>query len=153
MRTKGAKGRTVKQRLMSFVEKTHDGCWNWQGAKDKDGYGFIRISGKNMKAHRTAFEIFNEIAIGRANMVCHSCDNPSCINPEHLWIGDNKTNQIDAVKKKRNGSQKLTESQVKAARRSYYAREKTQAQLCKELGISTGCMSSIITGRKWAHVN
>lgn len=147
------RGAPVEDRLLSFVDAHSLGCWNWTGAKDKDGYGVIRIKGKNIRSHRCSFEIFHNVAIGREDMVCHSCDNPSCINPDHLWIGDNSSNQIDAVKKGRNGSQKLSFDDVSMMRRLYFSGERTQSSLCDEYGISTGNMSSIINRRKWAHVD
>lgn len=76
------------------------GCWNWVGSKTIEGYGNFSTRRKQYKAHRFSWEIkFGKIPIGK--LVCHSCDNPSCVNPEHLWLGTDKDNALDKVKKNR----------------------------------------------------
>lgn len=71
-------------------------CWNWIGNKDKDGYG--KYCSKRI--HRIVYTVYKG-KIGKGLLVCHSCDNPSCINPNHLWLGDNNDNMKDMVKKGR----------------------------------------------------
>ncbi len=85
-------------------------CVIFKGLKDKNGYGRIIINGKPIKAHRLAYRLYhpksgNKI---RYKLICHHCDNPSCINPEHLFIGTPKDNTQDAVNKGRHHSQKIT---------------------------------------------
>ena len=138
------------QRFLPKVEKASSGCWLWLGCKDKDGYGFIRIDGKNIKTHRFAYQHFvGEIGLLQ---VLHRCDAPSCVNPAHLFIGTNSDNQIDAARKGRQGSQRLTSDNVRDIRQSY-GMGVTQASLGKLYGLSAGYVSHIITRRKWAHVD
>ena len=86
-------------------EKTN--CWEWKGAKYRKGYGHFRrfINGKwgMEKAHRFSYEYFNEVTKDSMNglVVCHTCDNPSCVNPEHLFIGTYKDNIQDCISKDR----------------------------------------------------
>jgi hypothetical protein len=88
-----------------FMSKVHipmpSGCWLWLGAADKDGYGRFHVgSGLPLsKAHRFSFEHFIGEADGK--FICHACDNPSCVNPAHLFRGTNKDNMRDASIKKR----------------------------------------------------
>lgn len=80
-----------------------DGCWLWTGCRDKRGYGKTSIHGKTVIAHRLAWILtFGEIASGQ--FICHRCDNPPCVNPEHLFSGTPKANMEDMVKKSRHFS-------------------------------------------------
>jgi HNH endonuclease len=79
-------------------------CWIWQGGTNNIGYGFIR-DGKRMRtAHRVSFEIHNHQKIPKFMCVCHTCDNPLCVNPDHLWLGTRKQNYDDMVNKGRANS-------------------------------------------------
>lgn len=76
------------------------GCWNWPRRKTVDGYGKFKANGKNIRAHRYAYEQSNG-KIPDGMFVCHSCDNPACCNPNHLWIGSLQDNHADMMKKGR----------------------------------------------------
>ncbi len=91
------------QRILSRVRVSKSGCWVWQGAKDHAGYGQVRAWGKKVSVRRVHRVIYESLhgAIDRATMVCHSCDNPPCCNPAHLWAGTAKDNAADMVAKKR----------------------------------------------------
>lgn len=86
-----------------------DDCWPWLG-KTRQVYGAIKISGKNVSAHRVAYELANgPISPGARPhdaCVCHSCDNPKCCNPGHLWLGTQQENVTDRQTKGRAGSHK-----------------------------------------------
>lgn len=80
---------------------TDSGCWEYRGVKDSAGYGVVRRSnGKPDKAHRVSYrELVGEITEG--GVICHKCDNPPCVNPEHLWLGTMMENTHDMLAKGR----------------------------------------------------
>ena len=76
-------------------------CWEWTHSVNNIGYGMFRFSSSGMRtAHRVSYELFNG-PIPKGLAVCHSCDNPICVNPEHLWVGTLKQNAQDMVAKGR----------------------------------------------------
>jgi hypothetical protein len=93
---------TVLQRLLRSVEVDNDtGCWIWQGGKNNIGYGLIK-DGKGMRTtHRVSWEQHNQRKIPKGMCVCHTCDNPLCVNPDHLWVGDHTANMRDMIAKGR----------------------------------------------------
>lgn len=100
------------------IPVTETGCWLWLLAVDKDGYGLITIDGKSKRVHRLSYEIFKG-DIPEKMLVLHSCDMPSCVNPEHLKIGTHKDNYNDMESRGRHPHDpshhsKLNELQVRA---------------------------------------
>lgn len=117
------------ERWESKVDKeTESGCWHWTGAKYRKGYGHFRryINGKWVmyKAHRFSFEYFNKTdLLDPEKFVCHTCDNPQCVNPSHLFLGTRQDNVDDCVSKNRHGfginqeHTRLSTDQIKEIRR------------------------------------
>lgn len=90
---------------MTNIKITDTGCWEYQGARNRDGYGTVGsgIRSRSMLAHRKAYKLkFGEIPKGLC--VCHKCDNPPCINPDHLFLGSMKDNMQDMVRKGRSAN-------------------------------------------------
>jgi hypothetical protein len=86
---------TKKRFFERFNESSS--CWNWTGGKNDKGYGRLG----NKYAHRISWEIHNGKKIPEGMFVCHHCDNPSCVNPSHLFIGTQKDNMRDMINKNR----------------------------------------------------
>lgn len=92
---------SFKCRILGNIKK-ENGCWIWLGKKNKQGYGEIMIGGKRRRLTRLVYEFFKEPLIDKL-YVCHTCDNPPCINPGHLWQGNNRDNQLDKKRKEKDG--------------------------------------------------
>lgn len=149
----------VLPRFEAKVEKT-DGCWRWLGAKHGKGYGHFKMptgkgDGRIEKAHRTAYNLYvGEIPDGL--MVLHRCDNPSCVNPDHLFLGTNDDNMKDMVAKGRgNGPRgeeqhfaRLTEQAVESIRSS----GKSGVALAAQHKVSPATISDVRNRKTWRHI-
>ena len=113
--------RTLEQRLMDKVTKAENGCWIWFGAHNFDGYGHLTVSRKVWSAHRFAYSIFTgDIPPGVC--VCHTCDCPPCVNPEHLFLGTAKDNAKDKYEKGRGYSGFRTKEERSETMREAWSR-------------------------------
>lgn len=85
-----------------LLPMNENGCVEWNGGCNHKGYGTFTREGRNIGAHRYSYMVANNIKeLSRKQFVCHACDNPACVNPEHLWLGDAKSNMEDCAKKGR----------------------------------------------------
>ena len=125
-----------------------DGCWHWTGAVVPYGYGTMSIGDDTFSGHRLSYEHFRG-PIPDGMFVCHTCDNPGCVNPEHLFLGTPGDNARDAAKKKRtcrgtkNWRCKLTDAQVDEVRTSADA----GVVVARRLGVSPQLVSQIRRGK------
>lgn len=94
---------SLKCRLLGNIVKTDQGCWDWQGKIGSDGYGLIMIDGLRKRVTRVIYELLKE-PIKKDYVICHTCDRPCCLNPDHLWQGTVYENAIDMAKKGRSAS-------------------------------------------------
>lgn len=96
----------METRFWNKVYKHDDGCWEWAGGRDKDGYGTINRPGSpSMKIRSHVYSwLLHFGPYHRSLLVCHSCDNPSCVRPDHLFLGTPRDNTLDMVAKGRHGS-------------------------------------------------
>ena len=133
-----------------------NGCWMWDGPMGTYGYGVIGANNKLLMAHR----ISETIARGDPGplYVCHRCDNPRCVNPDHLFAGTQDDNMKDMVCKGRScrgeksGHAKLTADKVRKARELVVSGEQTQQAIAREYGVIEATLNQAIHGRSWSHV-
>jgi hypothetical protein len=144
-------GPVTRDNIMSHVNVTESGCWEWK--HNKNGYGYGRIRQGNgklvMQAHRYVWTILQG-AIPAGMVVCHRCDNRPCVNPSHLFIGTQHDNNVDAAQKRRFRLHKLTDEKVAVIRVRLAAGE-TCAAIARDFDVSEGMVRHIKKGRAWHH--
>lgn len=154
------------ERFRAKYDVAPSGCWLWTGPLLSDGYGTFftgrsKPNGQpvNARAHRWSYEHFVG-PIPEGKLVCHRCDTPLCVNPDHLFLGDPGANSADMRAKGRspkatNGHAKLRPEQVEEIRSLYQQRAKfkvghpTQRELAARFGITQSQVSKIIRGSSW----
>lgn len=142
----------------------NSGCWLWTGAgaKSKNGiYGKARIAGKSISAHRISWMIYRGSIPDGIN-VCHRCDNPSCVNPDHLFLGTQSDNMSDMHAKGRhkavrpigvrNKASKLTEEQVRSVKFGSLS-ALSASDVADRIGVSRGTIEFIRSGKTWGHIH
>ena len=151
------RGLSAPDRFNRQVKKG-DGCWKWTSSVDRDGYGLFRgVVGDTpyLKAHRWSYA-FHKGPIPKDMMVCHRCDNPSCVNPEHLFLGTGSDNQTDKWQKGRGrvafgenaGKAILTEDQALAVLQDH----RPYTQIAADYNIAASTVGSIKQRISWRHL-
>jgi hypothetical protein len=146
-------GATDQQIIDRYVDKSAgpDSCWPWTAARTAAGYGTTATGGPTRRSHRVAWEVANDRPIPAGLFICHSCDNPPCCNPGHLFAASTDENMRDMAEKGRSGVSrgeshpmaKLSDDQV-AALRQARTEGMTQRQLADQFGVSTGTVSNLV---------
>lgn len=145
----------IMKRLMSHVQKVEGGCWIWTGARKSKGYGSMRIGPKSrsrtVAVHRLMWaETHGPIPVGFC--VLHHCDNPPCINPDHLWLGTNSDNILDKMRKGRtpNGELHWRARLKKEAARDIRSRFRALLiELSGKHGVSVETVRGVAAGKGW----
>jgi len=146
-----------KSLFLSHVDvRGPDECWLWELACDKNGYGLftVRIKGQWRKrnSHRVAYIIANGTISNRV-CVLHTCDNPPCCNPNHLFKGTHQDNMLDRDRKGRSGSAKLREADVREIFTLYNMGNWTYEELRVRYGLfNEESIGRIIRRKTWRHV-
>lgn len=137
-----------KERFMKYVIVQDDGCWTWSGMH-VNGRPRMSVGGRgHIAAARAAYLLHKNLENVEGLIVCHTCDNALCVNPEHLFTGTSKDNTRDMLKKKRGGMQKITEDDVLQIYKKSIGGS-SNISLAKEYNISECTVSNILHGRNW----
>ncbi len=149
---------SLEQVKVSFEQRyTIDiltGCWEWTGGKCEKGYGMFTLSQRSIRAHRAAWFIYKGEKIPDHLQGCHKCDNPSCVNPDHIFLGTAKDNSDDKVAKNRANNlrgediSKLTSIQVMEA----YESTETAHKVAEAFGVCPSTIRNIRRRVTWSHL-
>ncbi len=156
----------IEDRIWAKVKKGSDAeCWEWTGGCTRAGYGTISYQNRHQYAHRLVYE-FTHGAIPDGMLICHTCDNPICVNPAHLWVGTKGDNNRDMIAKGRNwlqqkperqvrgerqGSAKLTEAAVRDIR-MLASQGCSLRELATKYGVSDTTINTVVARKWWKHV-
>jgi len=146
-----------ERRFWAKVRKS-DGCWEWTAKRNRKGYGDVRYQRKMQGAHRVAWQLTYG-PIPKRRLVCHHCDNPSCVRPDHLFLGTEKDNSDDCVRKGRNAKgertrrAKLIAAQVREIRQRYAQGDTSASRLAREFGVCSRTIYSIVNYASWCHIS
>lgn len=156
--------RDMRTVFYSKITKDASGCWLWNGVLDKKGYGRIFVNRKRYFAHRLSWIVHNG-EIPQGMYILHKCDNPTCVNPDHLFIGTQKDNVDDCIEKGRrkhvaeslcriygskNGGARLTENDVIEIKKRLSVGEQ-QKRLAIEYGVGRATIWDIAHGKTWSN--
>lgn len=146
--------KTFHERLWSKIQIGNpENCWEWSGARQERGHGVIKITGekKNMLVHRAVFEeIHGPIPDGV--LICHTCDNPPCCNPNHLFSGTQVDNMSDCSEKERIFKMKLTYDEVKKMKQMRMAGMNWSA-IGRAFNVHRSTAKCAVTGKTWKHIH
>lgn len=144
--------------MIAKVDKDASGCWLWKGGRDRGGYGSTHDPRRTRWLAHRWFWTYANGPIPPGLCVCHRCDNPPCVNPDHLFLGSHADNIADRDAKgrqacgERNAASKLGEDDVAAIRARYATGDVSQYQLADEYGIHQTMVSLIVRRQNWQTV-
>lgn len=145
------------KRFWDKVDKSGD-CWKWTAGTCAAGYGRIGYEGRNVKAHRVSYAMHNG-SIPKGLHVLHHCDNPRCVNPDHLYAGTDLDNSNDKHRRgranvpigERNSNSRLSEQDVVLIRELADIGTKRKA-LAWLFDVNKSCIDRVVTRKTWKHV-
>ena len=151
---------SLSESILSRVEyDTNGGCWLWSAGQTADGYGTVQHKKQTQLAHRVSFEVFSGTS-AQGMLVCHRCDVPQCVNPDHLFLGTQADNMADMVRKgrasrlngQRNGRAKISDDQAREVRDLLHLKAFSASEIARSYRVSTSTIGRIKSGETFTAV-
>lgn len=135
-------------RFWTHVNKSAgpDGCWNWTAATSA-GRGRVYVAGRTVYAYRHAWFLTHGEEIPTGAAACHTCDNPICVNPSHIFLGAQRDNMLDAARKGRTIRPGYASDEVVRSARELYAAGMSPRQVASKIGRPLGTVEWWIAGK------
>lgn len=147
---------SAETRFVALIELIpFHSCWEWLGYIEGGGYGTFREGLRKTRAHIFSYKLYNGDIPNGLN-VCHSCDNPSCVNPNHLWLGTSKQNAEDCVRKgrrprgERHHKACLSYKDVASIKQEWKDKHTNQRIMAERYGVSKSTINAVLTGQNWS---
>lgn len=146
----------IAERFWKYVSKT-DGCWLWTGSAPH-GYGSMTINKRRVKATHVSWKLHGR-DLPKGKWLLHKCDNPPCVNPDHLFVGDHAANTADKMAKGRHRGPRgercaqhiLDLDRVQKIRTLYATTKIKVSELAVQFSVTRGTIKSIVQGLNWKH--
>jgi hypothetical protein len=139
--------RSLEFRLKQKIEIKLNGCWEWKGYRGPKGYGEIQINHEKVRTHRLSFLIYKgEIPEGQ--IIMHLCDNPPCLNPDHLKLGTIRENNLDSYKKGRS-KRKLKVENVLEIKQSKFVNRYAIIRFAEKFNVKEKTVQKVLNGETW----
>lgn len=139
-----------------FMPEPMSGCWLWIGSNGSCGYGNFYIDCRLLRANRASWMIYKGGDLTRHDFICHRCDTPCCVNPDHLFLGNAATNVADMKKKGRDrypvGMEKANAKFCDDDIRRIMADRRPHSAIARDAGVHIGLIAGIKSGRRWRHI-
>ncbi len=152
--------KTVLERFEDkYCPEPNSGCWLWMPVSTNDGYGTFWYQQKNYAAHRASWMIRHSQAVPEGMYVLHRCDTPSCVNPDHMFLGTQCDNIHDMIKKSRANYSGVTGERSHAAKLTRYQVMEIfnapgpYSEIACKYGVSISHVGNIKTKNKWKHIH
>lgn len=149
----------VMKLFLDKVYFTKHYCWEWTGSKNEFGHGTFVYKSRKQKAHRFLYSIYGTEKLSKNKFLCHKCDNPSCVRPDHMFVGTQKDNMRDCSKKGRlntltgegRPNAKLTERDVSQIRKLHKSGVSSSV-LLKMYDVRRATIWGIVNRKSWKHI-
>lgn len=141
---------TAKERFLSNINRLSNGCWEYTKGRESNGYSRIMINRKRSGAHRYSWSLVHG-PIASETFICHKCDFPSCVNPDHLFAGNQHDNILDCLKKGRLKSAKLKPADIQKIRQRL-ALGHTLRGIATDFSVHHKTILAVKDGSQWKHL-
>jgi hypothetical protein len=145
----------IREKIKQNITLNERGCWVWNKGKSNSGYSKMTFKNRTMCGSRVSFMVFKG-KISKNKVVCHTCDNPPCVNPDHLFLGTIRDNRTDCVVKNRHakgskiGISKLKEKDIPIIKKMYY-NNLSQREIALLFNTSQTTISRVLLKQTWSH--